>query len=266
MKKSKDEKDSLNELFYGFKPIEEVVRQKGFFEQDVLYIARRQDPRVRALLTRATKAGCEIKTQSYQVITTLVGHDKHQGIALQRAQGIKWPILAENQVLSADEFSLYLALDGVQDPRNLGAVVRTAVGLGCRGLILAHHGNAPLGATALKASAGALLHLPILYVSGLPSFLLRLHEKNKKAMIIAASSEGEVVHSELAAAFIEEDRPVVLVVGGEQGLKRLTQERCDLTVRLPIADTLESYNLSVAAAMLLYEFLGRSKLSTDTAG
>ncbi len=260
MKKSEDGAPQ-SDLLYGFKPVDEAVRLGGFFEGDILYVARRQDPRLRALLGKARKAGCEVRQQHYGSLTQLIGHDKHQGIVLRRAQGITLSSLSEEDIFYAKNFSLFLALDGVEDPRNLGAVVRTAAGLGCRGLILAKHGNAPLGATALKTSAGALVHLPVLYVSGLPSFLQRLKEKNERLMIIAATGKAELLSRSLAAALREDDRPILLVIGGEQGLGKLVRERCDLLVSLPITAKIESYNLSVAAAMLLYEFLGRGQLA-----
>lgn len=149
--------------------------------------------------------------------------------------------------LLAGEPSLLVALDGVEDPQNLGAILRSAEAAGAGGVILPERRSAPLSAAAVKASSGASEHLRICRVAGLASTISEL--KRAGIWCAALDARGE----KLPWEFDLRDR-VCLVVGGEgAGVHRLVRERCDARLRLPMAGRVASLNASAAASALLYE-------------
>ncbi len=140
-----------------------------------------------------------------------------------------------------------MALDGVQDPHNLGAILRSAEAAGAAGIVLPEHRSAPLSPVAVKASAGAVEHLRIAQVAGVAGALLEI--KRAGLWCVALDPEGE-----MAAWEFDFSQPVCVVVGGEgQGVGRLVRERCDARVCLPMKGRVASLNASAAAAALLYE-------------
>jgi 23S rRNA (guanosine2251-2'-O)-methyltransferase len=147
-----------------------------------------------------------------------------------------------------------LALDGLTDPRNLGALLRSAQGAGVTGVIIPKHRTVHITPAVTKAAAGAIEHLPIALVSGMPSFLLRA--KDRGAWVIGLDAGGDSTVYGLAHLA---DQPLIVVVGSEgDGLARLTRDRCDVLASIPLRNGLESLNASVAGAIALFE-LGRHR-------
>ena len=167
----------------------------------------------------------------------------HQGVL---AEVKPRPLLALRDLL-AESPDLLVALDGVEDPQNLGAILRSAEAAGAGGVVLPQHRSAPLSASTVKASAGAIEHLRLCQVAGVAGALLEI--KRAGLWCVALDPEGE-----LAAWEFDFTQPVCVVVGGEgRGVGRLVGERCDARVRLPMKGRLASLNASAAAAALLYE-------------
>ena len=178
----------------------------------------------------------------------------------RRAEGAHQGVFAQSQALElTDEKAfeaawpkmpaprLILALDGVQDPRNLGACLRSAGAAGVQAVLLPKRNSAPVNAAALKTAAGVAENLLLVSVSNLARRLDWL--KSRGAWVTGAAGEAE-------AAYYQADfsSDTVLVMGGEEkGLKRLTREKCDQLVRIPMAEGVESLNVSVAAGVLLFE-------------
>ena len=155
-------------------------------------------------------------------------------------------VLSLRQLLETGP-DLLLALDGVQDPQNLGAIMRSAEAAGAGGVILPERRSAPMSASAVKASSGASEHLQLCRVPGLASALVEL--KRGGFWCAALDAEGEMPPWEFDLT-----QPVCLVVGGEgTGLHRLVRERCDVRLRLPMIGRVASLNASAAAAAVLYE-------------
>jgi 23S rRNA (guanosine2251-2'-O)-methyltransferase len=151
---------------------------------------------------------------------------------------------------------LLVALDGVEDPQNLGAILRSAEVAGAGGAILPERRSAPLSAAAVKASAGASEHLPLCRVPGLAAAITDL--KRAGLWCVALDPEGELLPWQFDLT-----EPVCLVVGGEgAGVHRLVRERCDARIRLPMAGKVASLNSSAAAAALLYE-VNRQRFSAS---
>jgi 23S rRNA (guanosine2251-2'-O)-methyltransferase len=142
---------------------------------------------------------------------------------------------------------LLLGLDGIEDPQNLGAILRSGEAAGVDGVLLPERRSAPLSAIAVKASSGASEHLRLARVSGLPSAIAEVRRSG--LWCVALDPRGELLPWEFDLT-----QPVCVVVGGEgSGVHRLVRERCDARIRLPMSGRLASLNASAAAAALLYE-------------
>jgi len=154
--------------------------------------------------------------------------------------------------LLADRRAFLVALDGVTDPQNLGAVARTAESAGATGLVLPRHRAARITPTVTKAAAGALEHLPVATVAGVPAALERARRAD--VWTVGLDADGGTDLFELALA----DQPLMIVLGAEgRGLSRLSRERCDVRARIPMHGAIESLNVSAAAALACYEVARR---------
>ena len=169
----------------------------------------------------------------------------NQGVAAELKPRRDWTL---KQLLDTHP-TLLVALDGIQDPQNLGAILRSAEVAGCGGAILPEHRSAPITPAAAKASSGASELLPIAKVSGLPSAIAEV--KRAGIWCVALDPRGEMLAWEF-----DFTQDVCVVVGGEgAGVHRLVKERCDARVRLPVIGHIASLNASAAAAAVLYEVM-----------
>jgi 23S rRNA (guanosine2251-2'-O)-methyltransferase len=186
----------------------------------------------------------------------LTGGAPHQGIALSvRPYEYEHPDDLLRRVLEEPTPALVVALDGVTDPRNLGAVVRSAAAFGAHGVLLPERRSVGVTPSAWKASAGALARLPVARATNLVRALTSYAEAG--LMIAGLDGRGEIDLEALELA----TGPLVLVIGAEgAGLSRLVRERCDLTVRIPLAGEVESLNASVAAGIALAEVARRRRI------
>jgi len=167
----------------------------------------------------------------------------HQGVAAELKPRRVWTL----KELLATNPTLLVALDGIMDPQNLGAILRSAEVAGANGAIIPEHRSAPLSPAAVKASSGASELLAIATVSGIPSAIAEV----KRAGIWCAAHDER---GEMAPWDFDLTQPVCIVVGSEgEGVHRLVRERCDVRLRLPVAGHVASFNASAAAAALLYE-------------
>jgi 23S rRNA (guanosine2251-2'-O)-methyltransferase len=157
---------------------------------------------------------------------------------------------ADDLIAAPDAF--LVVVDGITDPGNLGAIMRTAETAGVTGLVLTRHRAARLGPTVLKAAAGAAEYVPITAVAGVPGFLD--HARRAGLWTVGLDGAGTTDVGDLAVA----DGPVALVLGAEgRGLARLTRERCDVLAAIPMHGRLESLNVSAAAAVALHAIARR---------
>ena len=181
-------------------------------------------------------------------LDTLLRTTHHQGIAAEvEDPPYASPEGARRLAASRKEPPALAALDGVTDPRNYGAMIRSALALGAHGVVSEERRAAPLSPLALKASAGAALKLPVVKVKNLPRTLKALKEEG--LWVYGLDVRGEKAPWELDYA-----RPLVLVVGSEgEGMRRLVRETCDELFRIPIREEAESLNASVALGIALYQ-------------
>ncbi|GDX30297.1 MAG: 23S rRNA (guanosine(2251)-2'-O)-methyltransferase RlmB [Actinobacteria bacterium] len=210
-------------------------------------IARDANDRGDEILELARAAGIEVQMVKREDVAREARIETHQGIVARAEAVADVPL---DQITSPQAF--LVALDGVTDPRNLGAVLRTAEVAGATGAILARHGGATLSPAAIKSAAGAVEHLSISLVSGIAGALENLRRAN--IWSVGLDHEGPTSIYDLTVA----TGPVVLVLGAEgAGLARLTRERCDILAAIPTHGSIESLNVSAAAAIACFELARR---------
>ncbi len=180
----------------------------------------------------------------------------HQGV-IARAASLPESEL-DDLVTDRGTIPFLLACDGVTDPGNLGALLRTAECAGVTGIVLARHRAVHVTPAVTKAAAGAIEHLRFAIVGGMPAALARAEELG--ALVIGLDMGGDVSIHDLPPV----DRPVVVVVGAEgRGLGRLVRERCEVVASVPMAGSIESLNVSVAGALALYEVVRRRRAAIE---
>lgn len=222
-----------------------------------LYVSGRaqQDERVAEAVQLAAESGVAVLEAGVTELDRLTGGAVHQGVAL-RVRPYEYAHPDDFMEHQAPVPPLIVALDGVTDPRNLGAVVRSAAAFGASGIVVPARRSAGVTAGAWKASAGALARLPVARATNLTRTLEGYKERGLFVAGLDAAGKTSVRDMTIA------DGPMVLVVGSEgRGLSRVVAAACDMLVRIPMSDTTESLNAGMAAAIALYEIAGvRSRL------
>ncbi|MDO4784410.1 MAG: 23S rRNA (guanosine(2251)-2'-O)-methyltransferase RlmB [Propionibacteriaceae bacterium] len=212
-----------------------------------------RDDRLRDILKFAAENSIPLLQTTRGDLDRLTGGLAHQGVALQLpAFDYADPLdLIDEAAADERDHGLIVALDGITDPRNLGAIVRSAAAFGATGIIIPSRRSATMTAAAWKTSAGAAARLPVAMATNLNRALERCAEAGFTIVGLAGEATQDI------SAVPGLTGPVVLVVGSEgDGLARLVREHCDHLAAIPIASTVESLNASVAAAIALYE-IGR---------
>jgi 23S rRNA (guanosine2251-2'-O)-methyltransferase len=207
------------------------------------------DERIGEAVMLAADAGIPVVEAGRAELDRISAGAVHQGLAL-RVRPYKY--LHPDDLSAASDLPLIVALDGVTDPRNLGAVARSVAAFGGQGVLVPARRSAGVTSGAWKASAGALARVPVAQASNLAAALSAYQEAGLFVVGLAADGSTEVSDLELA------DSPLVLVVGSEgRGLSRLIAQRCDVLARIPMPGRAESLNAGVAAGIALYEVARR---------
>ena len=234
----------------GIHAVKEALEAKR--PMDRIAIAKgRQDSRVEEIVQLARQQGVPVRFEERGQIDRMANTRDHQGVvalAAARAAASLEDILAEANK-SAEQVGLIVLLDGVEDPHNLGAIVRTALAAGAHGVVIPERRAAGLTDAVARASAGALAHLPVARVTN----LVRAMEELKEAgyWLVGLDEQGEKNYTE-----VDYRTPTGIVLGSEgQGLHELTRKRCDFVVSLPTTGPVKSLNVSVAAGVVLFEAL-----------
>jgi 23S rRNA (guanosine2251-2'-O)-methyltransferase len=235
-------------LLWGYHPVYEALRAGRRQIATLFMVQDKPGPRDEALLELARSRSIPVQRKTIQQMTTLVGHRRHQGIG---ARVTAYPISSLEEILDAarsqGQDAFLLVLDQVVDPQNLGAIVRSAQCAGIHGVVMPKDRSAPPSAAASKASAGALEHMRVAYVTNLAEALKRL--KAMGLWIAGADHRGRktVFESDLTGA-------LAIVIGGEEkGIRPLVKKHCDFIVAVPQAGPIGSLNASAAAAVVMYE-------------
>ena len=205
------------------------------------------DEKIKNIRSLAQAAGIELQDLSSAELSELVGTENHQGIAARTEPLLLASLTELLQIIGKPPGARRLVvLDRVQDPVNLGKIIRSACYFGIDGLIKTEHESAPLTATAVHTSAGAAFHLPMLEVSNLQNLFAQL--KEERFWIVGTAPEAEQVLDAVPL-----DRDLVYVLGHEgEGLRRLTRELTDYLVCIPSSGDFDSLNVATAAAVVAY--------------
>ena len=206
----------------------------------------RHDERLQEILEEAKSRAVPIKEVEEEELDSMSGGVVHQGIA---ALLFPYEYQDMNAVIKKWEGKdpIFILLDGVEDVRNLGAIVRTAECAGAACVLLPNHKSSPVTAAAMKTAAGAFAYLPVCRIGNIQQTLKYLKEKG--FWVVGTDMEGESLYYEANLK-----GPLVIVMGAEgKGMSPLTRRMCDFCVRIPMKGKVSSLNVSVAAALLLYE-------------
>ncbi len=232
-------------LIGGFHAVIAVLEDGATRPVEVLLAQHRQDERSRRVGELARAAGIPLRLVPKSELDLAAPELRHQGVlAAMPEQSFSGEDALD---LPATPDKLILVLDGVQDPHNLGACLRTAEAAGVAAVIVPKDRAAGLSAVARKVAAGAAERVPVITVTNLARTLKRLQDLGYWVTGLAGEADQDLFESDLSG-------PRVLVLGAEgEGLRRLTKEHCHQLVRIPMAGKAESLNVSVAAAVCLYE-------------
>lgn len=209
----------------------------------------RRGQRVQDIVSDARRAGIPVEERPRAVLDELAGGGRHQGIAalLERAEGPVGGETLESLLDESDDAPFLLILDQVQDPGNLGACLRSAAAAGADAVIVPRDRAASLTAGARKVAVGAAEIVPLIRVTNLARTMRMLADRGIWLVGADAGADGSLYEADLAG-------PLALALGGEeQGLRRLTRQRCDRLVRIPAGPEAPSLNVSVAAGVCLFE-------------
>jgi 23S rRNA (guanosine2251-2'-O)-methyltransferase len=233
-----------SDLVYGRRAVREVLRGR----REVLELLVTE----RAAATEPWLAEARPKVRLDRELSELAGTRDHQGV-VARVEPFRY---ADAYELAAADRPLLAVLDRITDPRNLGAVCRSAEGAGATGVVVPAHGSAVVTPAVARSSAGAIEHLPIAVVTNLARYLEEVKGPELWVYGAAAEAEQSMWHADLTGG-------LALVFGAEgKGLRPLVRRSCDVLVSIPVAGEVESLNVSVAAAVLLYE-ASRQRAAAD---
>jgi 23S rRNA (guanosine2251-2'-O)-methyltransferase len=242
---------------YGVLPVLEALRAGNRSFVRITLAEGAHEHRLRELLELAQRAGVPVRRAPRAELQRIAAGANHQGviaaIAAARYAEAEELLDALDARKGTDDVPLALVLDGVEDPRNLGAIIRTAECAGAHGVFVPERRAAGLTETVAKASAGALEYVPVARVGNVAQLIEDLKARNIWTVGTAADAALDYTGWDWT-------QPAALVLGGEgAGLRRLVRERCDALVRIPMRGRISSLNVSVAAAVLLYEALRQRK-------
>jgi 23S rRNA (guanosine2251-2'-O)-methyltransferase len=231
----------------GFHAVIALLEAGEIQPREILIASTRQDARARRVTDLAEGKGVTVRTVSKSDLDLKAPGLRHQGVLACT------PVreLGGEELLQApsEDGLMFLALDGVQDPHNLGACLRSAEAAGVSAVIIPKDRAAGLTPVARKTAAGAAERLPVVAVTNLVRELEKLKERGYWVLGLAGDAEEELYDIDFSG-------PVVVVMGGESdGLRRLTRDTCDRVLRIPMHGEIESLNVSVATAVVLYEAL-----------
>lgn len=241
-----------NDVSYGLHAVEELLRRDPGRVQQLLLLRGRRDQRITQLQQLADKAGISVELSSRETLDELAG-GRHQGAVARLAEGVehaadlRW---SEEQLLAAVAKStdvLLLVLDGVTDPHNLGACLRSADAAGVLAVVIPKDKSADITPVVRKVASGATETVPLARVTNLARTLRALREAGVWIYGAAGEAQDSLFATDLRG-------PVALVMGAEgDGLRRLTREHCDHLIKLPMAGSVSSLNVSVATGICLFE-------------
>lgn len=240
------------EIIFGIHAVEEALTARGRGFEYVAVVPGRGDARIQKISQLCRTAGVPVRTMPRDQLTRLARTANHQGVVA---------VTAEKQYADLDNLlahkrgkhSFLAVLDGIEDPHNLGAIIRTAEGAGVDGLIIPERRASGVTATVVKSSAGASEYLPIAKVTNISRTLEELKERN--IWTVGLDERGKQLYYE-----VDYKMDCALVLGAEgHGMHEQIRKRCDFLVSIPMLGKIASLNVSVAAGVVMYEIARQRK-------
>lgn len=237
------------EFIFGWHAVEAVLKQEPGRLQQVWIQTGRQDKRVQSVTETLDGLGLSWQVVHRKELDKRVA-GVHQGVVAQVAESREW---TEDDLLQSlagqDAAPFLLILDGVTDPHNLGACLRTADAVGVQAVIIPKDKSASLSPTVRKVASGAAETVPLVKVTNLARFMRLLRDDGVWLIGTAGEADSTLYQADFKG-------PVALVMGAEgKGMRRLTREHCDLLIKIPMQGQVDSLNVSVATGVCLYEAL-----------
>lgn len=233
-------------FLYGLHAVQAALRQGRHQFYELYCLEGRDDARLGSVLALAEERGVPVRRVAAQQLAERVGDVPHQGVVAK----VEFAPLAthlDDVLAELKEPPFLLVLDGVQDPHNLGACLRTADGLGVHAVVAPKDRSVGLNATVAKVACGAAESVPYIVVTNLARTLREIKDQGIWTVGMAGEAEAELYD-------VGQTGPIAWVLGNEgQGLRRLTRETCDQLVKIPMFGQVESFNVSVATAICLSE-------------
>ncbi len=237
----------MSEFIYGIHTVKALLDSEPQRFLDVYILKGRDDRRLHPLIAELEAAGFVIQLANRQWLDEKVEGAVHQGIVARVQEGRKLQESDLENLLQQHAVPFLLVLDGVLDPHNLGACLRSADAAGVHAVIVPKDRSAPLSGIAKKVASGAAETVPLIRVTNLARTLRMLQQHNIWIVGTAGEADHHLYQSKLAG-------PLALVMGAEgEGMRRLTREHCDELISIPMAGSVSSLNVSVATGICLFE-------------
>ncbi|OBU43686.1 23S rRNA (guanosine(2251)-2'-O)-methyltransferase RlmB [Photobacterium phosphoreum] len=236
-----------NDMIFGIHAVKAVLASDPVRFIEVFVLKGREGDRLLPLITELQELGITIQEAGRKALDDKVDGASHQGIIARVRPGKQYNENNLDDLLATQENPLLLILDGVTDPHNLGACLRNADAAGAVAVIVPKDRSAQLNATASKVACGAAEIMPLVRVTNLARTMRALQDKGVWIVGTAGEATHDIYHSKLTG-------PLAIVMGAEgEGMRRLTRETCDDLIKIPMAGSVSSLNVSVATGICLFE-------------
>lgn len=243
----------MSEIVFGLHAVQALLDSDPQRFQEVFILKGRDDRRLQPLIKALEAQGIVIQLASRQWLDNQVEGGVHQGIVAKVKAGRQYQENDLPDLLASLDTPFLLILDGITDPHNLGACLRSADAAGVHAVIVPRDRSAQLNATAKKVASGAAEHVPLIRVTNLARTMRLLQKANIWIVGTAGEADHDVYQSKMTG-------PMALVMGAEgEGMRRLTREHCDELISIPMAGSVSSLNVSVATGICLFEAVRQRK-------
>jgi 23S rRNA (guanosine2251-2'-O)-methyltransferase len=237
------------EWLYGIHALEAVLQNEPERIIELFVLKGRDDERLTNIITQATRFGASVQYCQRKTLDDKVAGEQHQGVVAKARPGKQYSEADLDKIIAANDSPFLLILDGVTDPHNIGACLRSADAAGVHAVIVPKDNSGPVSAIARKVACGAAETVPFIQVTNLARTLRELQQAGIWVVGTAGEAQLSLYECKLAG-------PLALVMGAEgKGMRRLTREHCDELIKLPMAGAVSSLNVSVATGVCLFEIV-----------
>ena len=238
-----------NELIFGFHSVEAILEKEPERFLEIYALKGREDKRLNPVIDQARKFGISVQFMQRKALDNKANGEQHQGIIANVKAARMYSEKDLDEIIAREETPFLLVLDGITDPHNLGACLRSADAADVHAIIVPKDKSAKLNGTARKVACGAAETVPLVQVTNLARTLREIKDAGVWVVGTAGETDTELFDANLTG-------PMAVVMGAEgDGMRRLTREHCDLLVKIPMAGTVSSLNVSVATGICLFEVL-----------